>query len=200
MKLHFYLATNNVNKINEVRQIMKIAGIEVFPSPSNIDFPEEKGKTFEENALAKAKYLKKYLPLESVAGEDSGLEVESLGGLPGIHSARFAGQHGDNTKNIKKLLDSLLIYKNVNERKAKFISVIAFIDSNGIRFFRGEVEGFITFSPRGNNGFGYDPVFETQESGKTFAELSMEEKNKISHRADAFKKLSLYLLTREGKR
>ncbi|HNS31921.1 MAG TPA: RdgB/HAM1 family non-canonical purine NTP pyrophosphatase [bacterium] len=194
MKLHFYLATKNLNKVKEVRKIMALKEIEVLPCPEKISFPEEIGKTFRENALAKASFLARNLPGEPVAGEDSGLEVEKLCGLPGVNSARFAGKHGNDKEIIAKLLDMLSKYRRVEERKAKFVTVIAFLDSKGARFFRGEVEGVISFSPRGSNGFGYDPVFELPSTGKTFAELTSEEKNMVSHRSEAFRKLSLYLL------
>jgi len=194
MKLSFYLATKNKNKIKEIQNILKNTGIEVLPPPENIKFPEETGKTFEENAFIKANYLKKVLRDNiPVVGEDSGLVVEKLNGLPGVNSARFSGIHGDDKKNIEKLLKMMKNIKNKEDRKAKFITVICLIENKGKKFFRGEVEGYITFEPIGENGFGYDPVFEIPEIGKTFAELSMEEKNEISHRNRAFKKLAEYL-------
>lgn len=200
MKSHFYLATKNINKIKEARQIIGASGIDVLPCPEEIALPEETGQTFEENAFIKAAYLRKFFSREPVAGEDSGLAVEKLNGLPGINSARYAGIHGNDKKNIEKLLDILSSYKDSGSRKAKFITVISFIDGEGEHLFRGEVEGFITFIPRGKNGFGYDPVFEVPFIGKTFAELSACEKNKISHRAAAFKKLAAYLLKQGKKR
>ncbi len=194
MKLSFYLATKNKNKIKEIQNILKNTGIEVLPPPENIKFPEETGKTFEENAFIKANYLKKFLKDNiSVVGEDSGLVVEKLNGLPGVNSARFSGIHGDDKKNIEKLLKMMENLKNKEDRKAKFITVICLIENKKKKFFKGEVEGYITFEPKGENGFGYDPVFEIPEKGKTFAELSMEEKNEISHRNIAFKKLAEYL-------
>lgn len=199
MKSHFYLATRNTNKVKEVRQIMEASGTDVFPCPAGIIFPEESGDTFKANALIKAEHLRKYLPGEPVAGEDSGLVVAKLNGLPGVNSARFAGTHGDDGENIKKLLEMLSASENIEERKAKFVTVIAFIGPGATKFFRGEIEGFITFVPRGSGGFGYDPVFEVPCMGKTFAELTLHEKNMISHRAEAFRKLSLYLL-KKGKK
>lgn len=197
MILSFYLATKNLSKVLEVQNIMKDTGILVHPAPKDIVFPEETGNSFEGNALIKARHLKKFINTEPVVGEDSGLIVEKLDNLPGINSARFAGKHADDRKNIKKLLDILSPYKDIKERKARFITVVALIiNDNEEKFFRGEVEGFITFTPRGTNGFGYDPVFEIPHLGKTFAELTMEEKNRISHRAIAFRKLADYLLKR----
>jgi len=200
VKLNLYLASKNRKKVIEIRKIVKeIAGekIKILLPPKNIIFPEETGKTFEENAYLKAKYLKGYLKEEIVIGEDSGLIVDKLNGLPGVNSARFAGIHGDDKKNIKKLLEMMRKYKNKEERKAKFITVVCLLLKEEKKFFKGEVEGFITFSPRGKNGFGYDPIFEFPSLSKTFAELSPEEKNKVSHRAIAFRKLSEYLETSE---
>jgi len=192
----FYLATKNHNKVSEIRTILKGTGILVYPAPKGIIFPEETGNSFEENALIKARYLKNMVRVEPVVGEDSGLIVEKLGDLPGIISARFAGEPPDDRKNIKKLLDLLSPYKKIEDRKARFITVAVLIESGKEMIFRGEVDGLITFTPRGTNGFGYDPVFEIPELGKTFAELTMEEKNRISHRAIAFRKLADYLLKR----
>ena len=198
MKLSFYLATKNKNKVKEIQDIFKNTGIEVLPPPENVTFPEETGKTFEENASIKAVHLKTFISDDiPVVGEDSGLVVEKLNGLPGVNSARFSGVHGDDKKNIEKLLKMMENLKRKEERKAKFITVICLIENDKKVFFKGEVEGFITFKPRGKNGFGYDPVFEIPEIGKTFAELSMEEKNKISHRSKAFRKLAQYLLKKQ---
>jgi len=194
MKLSFYLATKNKNKVKEIQNILKDTGIKVLPCPENVKFPEETGETFEENAFIKANHLKKILEGDVlVAGEDSGLVVEKLNGLPGVNSARFSGFHGDDKKNIEKLLKMMENFKNKEDRKAKFITVICFIENREKKFFRGEVEGYITFKPRGKSGFGYDPVFEIPEKGKTFAELSLKEKNKLSHRNKAFRKLAEYL-------
>lgn len=191
------MATKNKNKVREIQNILKNTGINVMPCPEDIIFPEETGKTFEENAFIKANHLKNLIKDNiPVAGEDSGLVVEKLNGLPGVNSARFSGIHGNDKKNIEKLLKMMRDVKNKDDRKAKFVTVICFIENGENRFFRGEVEGFITFSPRGENGFGYDPVFEIPEVGKTFAELSPEEKNKYSHRSIAFKKLAEYLLNK----
>ncbi len=193
MRFNFYLATKNVNKVNEVRRIMSGNNIDVLPCPEGIDFPDENGVTFEENALLKAAHLRSLLPGAFVAGEDSGLEVEMLGGQPGVNSARFAGIHGDDRANIKKLLESLSSFRRMEDRKARFVTSVAFIGSGSPVFFRGEIEGFISLFPRGSGGFGYDPVFILPSSGKTFAEMTPEEKNLVSHRASAFRKLSLYL-------
>jgi len=194
MKLSFYLATKNKNKVKEIQNILKDTGIKVLPCPENVEFPKETGETFEENAFIKANHLKKILGGDVlIAGEDSGLVVEKLNGLPGVNSARFSGIHGDDKKNIEKLLKMMGNLKNKEDRKARFITVICLVGNKKKKFFKGEVKGYITFEPRGENGFGYDPVFEIPEKGKTFAELSMEEKNEISHRNRAFRKLAEYL-------
>lgn len=187
------MATKNANKLREVGQILQGTGIAVRPCPGSIVFSEERGRSFEENAFIKAACLKKIVGDEPVAGEDSGLVVERLDGLPGVMSARFAG-NGDDSKNIEKLLDMLSGYRDIADRKARFVTVVVFLGPAGKITFTGEAEGFITFFPRGRNGFGYDPVFEMEGTGKTFAELSAEEKNRVSHRSAAFRKLAEYML------
>lgn len=196
MKLSFYLATKNANKLREITRILKGTGISVMSCPEGVVFPEETGKTFEENALMKARYLKRILGDANVVGEDSGLCVKILNGLPGVLSARFAGRDCDDEKNIKKLLGLLEDYRDIECRKAEFITVTAFVSPQEEKIFRGSVEGVITLSPRGRNGFGYDPVFEIPGTGKTFAELTISEKNRFSHRARAFKNLAGYLIKR----
>ena len=198
MKSIIYLATKNKNKVKEIREILgEKTELKIESCPENITFPEETGKDFKENACLKAKYLSKFLKGKLVAGEDSGLIVKTLGGLPGINSARFAGKECDDKKNINKLLHLMSQYIKNEDRKAKFITVICLITPEETKKFQGEIEGNITFSPRGQNGFGYDPVFEIPfYSSKTFAELSQKEKNKISHRTIAFNKLADYLLKR----
>jgi len=191
MKLFFYLATKNKNKVKEIKEIMG-KNFEILSPPDFIEFPEENGKTLYENAYLKAEYLSKFFKDFYIVSEDSGLFVEKLNGLPGVNSARFSGER-DDIKNIKKLLDMMKEYKNKEDRKAKFIAVVCLIGKGEKKFFEGEIEGYITFEPKGNNGFGYDPVFEVPEIGKTFAELTLEEKNKISHRTKAFLKLKEYL-------
>ncbi|MCM8804277.1 MAG: RdgB/HAM1 family non-canonical purine NTP pyrophosphatase [Candidatus Omnitrophica bacterium] len=194
MKLCFYLATKNKNKLKEIKNIMGDE-IKVLLPPDFIEFPEEKGKTLKENAYLKAEYLSRYIKDYYIVGEDSGLFVEKLNGLPGINSAHFSGKR-DDKGNIKKLLEEMKNYKKKEDRKARFITVACLIGKGEKRFFKGEVKGYITFSPRGKNGFGYDPIFEIPKIGKTFAELSLEEKNKISHRSKAFLKLKEYLIKR----
>lgn len=194
MKLCFYLATKNKNKVREIKEIIGDE-IDIFLPPDSIDFPEEKGKTLEENAYLKAEYLSRFIKDQYIVGEDSGLFVEKLNGLPGVNSAIFSGER-DDKKNIEKLLFMMKDLKNKEDRKAKFITVVCLIGKGEKKFFKGEIEGYITLKPVGNYGFGYDPVFEIPEIGKTFAEMSLEEKNRISHRGIAFLKLKKYLMER----
>lgn len=194
MKLCFYLATKNENKVKEIKNIIGDE-IEILLPPDFIEFPEEKGKTLYENAYLKAEYLSKYIKDCYIVGEDSGLFVEKLNGLPGVNSARFSGKRDDN-ENIKKLLEMMKDYKKKEDRRAKFITAVCLIGKGEKKFFKGEVEGYITFSPRGKNGFGYDPIFEIPKIGKTFAQITFEEKNKISHRTKAFLKLKEYLISK----
>jgi len=191
---HFYLASKNRHKIREVREIIAGTGLVVNPCPEEVILPEEKGETFEENALCKAETLYRIFPGEAVAGEDSGLIVPALGGLPGIYSARFAGPECDYRKNNSKLLSLMCGFTEPSERKAIFVAVVALLWPGGRKIFRGEVEGIIAKEPRGEFGFGYDPVFELPGSGKTFAEMSSAEKHLYSHRSRAFRSLTNFLL------
>ncbi|MCR4661308.1 MAG: XTP/dITP diphosphatase [Clostridia bacterium] len=181
------LATNNVNKIREMKSILGnfFEEIVTLKEIGFNDDVEETGDTFFENALIKAKAISKFSNLPALA-DDSGLVVEALNGEPGVYSARYAGDHNDEN-NIKKLLDKL---KNVNNRKAKFVTSIVLYYPNGEYIeTTGEVYGNIIDEKRGSNGFGYDPVFFSTELNKTFAEASGEEKNSVSHRGRALKML-----------
>lgn len=184
------MATNNENKLREVRQILSPLGITVISQKdAGADVnPDENGSTFSENAYIKAKAVYDIVKLPVIA-DDSGLCVDYLGGNPGVHSARYAPKGME----CEKLLDEM---KNVpeSERSAKFCCVISFIDENGENsLVSGECSGFIGFEKRGTNGFGYDPVF--MYGDKSFAEISSDEKNKISHRAKALE--SFYNLLNE---
>ena len=177
-------ATGNSHKLDEYRQLLNGQNIEL---KSLLDYPaypgvEENGSTFAENAAIKALDACKYCDVPAFA-DDSGLEVEALDGRPGIHSARYAATDAER---IAKLLDEL---KDKTNRRARFVCVIA-IAANGevIETFEGEIKGTIIDSPRGSNGFGYDPIFQPDGYDCTFAELSREEKNRISHRANAYAK------------
>ena len=188
MKLVF--ATHNQNKLKEVIPILP-PGIELL-SLNDIgcteDIPET-APTLEGNALLKSTYVKKNYGYDCFA-DDTGLEVEVLQGAPGVYSARYAGEQKDAQANMNKLLHEM---KENQNRNARFKTVIALNMGENEKVFEGVVEGTILNEKRGDMGFGYDPVFVPREYDKTFAELPLEEKNKISHRARALHKLIDYL-------
>lgn len=183
-------ATNNKNKLKEIREI--VAGKYNILSLSDIncydDIPET-ADTIEGNALLKARWVKEKYGYDCFA-DDTGLEVMSLGGNPGVYSARYAGEECDSEKNIDKLLSEL---KNESDRKAQFRTVIALLEGYAEKRFEGIITGKIAYERHGNGGFGYDKVFVPDGFESTFAEMTSEEKNAISHRAKATKKLMDYL-------
>ena len=185
--LKIFLATGNKHKIEEISDIFSgIENIEILSINDGIEIPEviEDGTTFEENSKKKAIEIARFLNMITIA-DDSGLCVDALNGEPGVYSARYSGT-GDDSKNNEKLIENL---KGIENRKAKFVSVITLAKPNGETFsFEGEILGEIVDNPRGNTGFGYDPHFYVEEYQKTLAELP-ELKNKISHRAKALEKL-----------
>lgn len=186
------LATNNKNKVNEIKKILKNFNLEILTLKDlSIDIDvEENGTSFAENALIKAKAIAQILLKMNygkflVMADDSGLEVDYLNGAPGIYSARYSGIHGDDKSNNEKLLKEL---EGVpfEKRSARFKCSIAIISESGEnKVVSGAAEGFILDKPAGKSGFGYDPLFYYPEFKKTFAELTSEEKNEISHRAKA---------------
>jgi XTP/dITP diphosphohydrolase len=182
--IQLLLATRNPNKTREFAQLLG-GNFVVRDSTPDSNVPEivESGTTFEENATLKALAVSKIFLNEIVVADDSGLEVEALGGAPGIFSARYAGENANDRRNVEKLLREL---QDARDRSARFYCVIA-LAKNGqlMTTVAGEVAGTITKSPRGENGFGYDPIFVPNEFSETFAELTSETKNKISHRAQA---------------
>tara|TARA_B100001057_G_scaffold26158_2_gene23981 strand:- start:674 stop:1264 length:591 start_codon:yes stop_codon:yes gene_type:complete len=190
MRLIF--ATHNDNKLIEVRKmISKKINIQSLSDLSfNSEIPENEN-TIKENSIFKAKFIYSKFKL-NVFADDTGLEVEALGGKPGVHSARYAGNDKNNKKNIKKLLDSLSETEN---RKANFRTVISLIFKKNLYIFEGKIYGKISSSEKGSYGFGYDPVFIPDGFKKTFGELKPDFKNTISHRAIAFKKLINFLKT-----
>ena len=177
-------ATGNLHKLEEYRQLLRDQKIELKSLRDYPDYkePEENGDSFRANASIEALAACKYCDVPAFA-DDSGLEVAALGGRPGIRSSRYAPTDAER---IAKVLDEL---KGVTDRRARFVCVIA-IAANGevIETFEGAVTGTILESPRGENGFGYDPIFQPDGVDKSFAELSSEEKNRISHRARAYAK------------
>lgn len=185
------IASNNAHKVKEIKAILEEFPIEVISlreAGIDIDVVED-GSTFMENAYKKASEIFAVGKDAMVLSDDSGLMVDALNGAPGVFSARFAGEHGNDKKNNEKLLE-LLDGKPMEERKAHFVSAIVLILSEDkIIKVQGEVEGFIKDAPSGNSGFGYDPLFYYPEFNKTFGELTEEEKNSISHRARALEKL-----------
>ena len=186
------LASNNAGKLTEFREILAEMGIEVI-SPKEAGFSsfdvEEDGATFEENALIKARAGVETWGLPTIA-DDSGLTVDALDGAPGVYSARY-GDLGSDGERIAFLLKNM---EGVTDRGAQFVCVIACVMPDGREITaRGELAGSITDTPRGIGGFGYDSVFEPLKTGKTVAELSAEEKNRISHRAKALTKLKAEL-------
>jgi non-canonical purine NTP pyrophosphatase (RdgB/HAM1 family) len=190
-KMKIVFATNNQNKLREVRNILgnqfEILSLEDIGCHDDID---EKGQTLKENALIKAQYIYDKYHVNCFA-DDTGLECDALGGAPGVYSARYAGGEGhDSQANMKKLLKEL---ENNNNRKARFRTVIALIINGKVNTFDGIVNGEIIREKRGGEGFGYDPIFEPEGYNKTFAELGVDIKNQISHRARATQKLAEYL-------
>ena len=185
------VATRNEGKLREFRSILADAYDEILSLADFDEIPEikETGLSFRENALIKAKTTSDFLGIDAI-GDDSGLVVDALGGSPGIYSARYAGEGASDDDNNEKLLFELREQKN---RNAGFVCCIALVLASGIQeFFEGEFNGQIIQEKRGENGFGYDPVFYVPQYGKTMAELGPDIKNRISHRAIASKKLLSY--------
>ncbi len=186
------LASNNLNKIKEAREILNELGVEVISLKDlgiNIEIEEDQ-ETFEGNARKKAHTIFEITKLPTIA-DDSGLMVECLNGAPGVYSSRYAGEEHNYERNNQKLLDEL---KNKPKpHRAKFVCVINFKTNSEDEIFIGEVSGEIIDEPRGTNGFGYDPLFKPDGYDYTFAELPSEIKNKISHRFRALIKFRDYL-------
>lgn len=188
MKLVF--ATNNQNKLKEVKQLLP-ASIELL-SLKDIDCEDditESGKTIRENAKIKSRYIYEKFGMNCFA-DDTGLEVDAIGGRPGVYSARFAGPSSRSEDNINKLLIEL---KGIENRKANFRTVISLMIDGKDEAFEGIVNGVITTEEMGSNGFGYDSVFMPDGFDKTFAEMTAQEKNEISHRGIAVNKLTSFI-------
>ncbi|KKB91257.1 nucleoside-triphosphate diphosphatase [Bacillus sp. CMAA 1185] len=188
------IATHNPGKVKEFKEILEPRGYDV-KSLAEIGFTEEieeTGHTFEENAILKAEAVAKAVN-KMVIADDSGLSIDNLGGRPGVYSARYAGEQKDDQANIEKVLSELKGIEK-EQRTARFRCALAVsIPSEETKTVEGHVEGYIAEEPRGEYGFGYDPIFIVKDKDKTMAELTSDEKNKISHRADALKKLSKLL-------
>ncbi|MGG3030503.1 XTP/dITP diphosphatase [Bacillus stercoris] len=188
------IATHNPGKVKEFKEILEPKGYDV-KSLAEIGFTEEieeTGHTFEENAILKAEAVAKAVN-KMVIADDSGLSIDNLGGRPGVYSARYAGEQKDDQANINKVLSELKGIEK-EQRTARFRCALAVsIPGEETKTVEGHVEGYIAEEPRGEYGFGYDPIFIVKDKDKTMAELTSDEKNKISHRADALKKLSKLL-------
>lgn len=185
-------ATNNKHKLDEVRKIT--SGLVNIVSLEDIDCHDdipETSDTLEGNALQKAEYIKEHYGLDCFA-DDTGLEVEALNNAPGVYSARYAGPGHDSEANMNKLLEEM---NNIENRKARFRTVIALLLNGKQYVFEGIVNGEITKEKRGTTGFGYDPIFIPDNYTQTFAEMGNDIKNTISHRAEAVKKLNSFLST-----
>ncbi len=182
------IATRNRDKLREIAHALEGLPIRLLEPPADYTPAAETGSTCEENALAKARVLALALGIPALA-DDSGLFVDALGGLPGVHSSRFAGDNATYADNVNKLLDMM---QNVEagKRTAKFVCVMALAWPHGrFELVRGECSGLITIEPRGSGGFGYDPVFLIPRLGRTFAQMDIAGKESMSHRGRALTKL-----------
>jgi XTP/dITP diphosphohydrolase len=186
--LTVYCATGNPGKLREFRLAADVAGIRVEPLPGLADIPpcEETGATFEANAILKAEYYGAHTP-GLLFADDSGLEVDALGGAPGVYSARFAGTGATDEANNRLLLEKM---RGIEDRAARFVCVIALVEGQRLLAkFRSTVEGSILEEPRGANGFGYDPLFYFEPFDCSFGEVAPERKLMVSHRGAALHNL-----------
>jgi XTP/dITP diphosphohydrolase len=186
------LATRNDHKLRELREALP--GVEIDPLPPEVELPPEDGGTFEENALGKARAARAGTGRPAIA-DDSGIEARGLGGRPGVRSARYAGEGATDEQNLAKILDEVAAQ---DDRRVAYVCVIALVGEDGSEAsFEGRCEGVLATTPRGTGGFGYDPAFIPDDTGpgdeRTMAELSPAEKNAISHRGRAARKLAEYL-------
>lgn len=183
-------ATQNNGKYDEVKKMMP-SNISLL-NLNDLNFKggiEENGKTLKQNAKIKSDFIFKNFKINCFA-DDTGLEIDSLGGMPGVYSARFAGENCNSQDNIEKVWELLSKYKNT---KARFKSVFSLNINGKTFFFEGKIDGKIIFEQKGQNGFGYDSIFIPNDYSKTFAEFNLVEKNKISHRSNALKRLIMFL-------
>ncbi len=196
--MQILIATGNAHKLRELSRVLPA----VLPSGEKIEYksladfhltlPEETGTTLEENARLKAVYAAKQSGLPALS-DDTGLEVDCLGGAPGVHTARYAGDACDTQANNQKLLRALRGVP-MNKRAARFVTVACLAWPDGkIQLFEGVCAGHIALDYHGTHGFGYDPIFVVDELGKCFAELTADEKNAVSHRGRAFRKVKAFL-------
>jgi XTP/dITP diphosphohydrolase len=186
-------ATGNRHKLRELRELLP--GVELSPLPEGVELPPEDGDSFAVIALAKARAARAATG-EAVVADDSGIEAAGLGGRPGIHSARFAGEGASDEENLAKLLREVAAAGE--ERRAAYVCALVLIEEDGVeRVFEARCEGRLVDAPRGEGGFGYDPAFVPDDTGpedrRTMSELSQEEKNEISHRGRAARLLAAHL-------
>ena len=194
------LSSRNDHKVRELGEILP--GVDLRALPDEVDLPPETGTTFEENALIKARAAREATG-ETVIADDSGLEVDALGGNPGVYSARYAGEDATDGENLQKVLVDLAEAAGAAGPRvdgpgtSRYVCVIALIDDSGEHLFRGTCEGHLIQEPRGEGGFGYDPAFVPEATGsgdqRTMAELSPDEKHSISHRGAAARLLADHL-------
>ncbi len=201
MTVRVVLATHNAGKLAELRRILDAAAlydVELL-SAADVDLPEpvETGETFVDNALLKARAGAAASDLACLA-DDSGLEVDALGGAPGVRSARYAGRHGDDAANLALVLERM---DGVEDRRARFVCVAALVTPDGLEVTAtGVLGGTLTLAPRGTNGFGYDPIFQPVGSSLTTAEMTADEKDAISHRGKAFRAIAPAVAARDVSR
>lgn len=189
--MDIFFVTGNQNKVFEINELLRDTGLHIL-SQSDLNYHEdieETGSTFEENAIIKAKTVHDIYQ-KPVFAEDSGLEIFALNGEPGVLSARYAGALKSDMNNIQLVLSRL---KNVKDRRACFKTVVAYIHQKKIYTFKGSIQGTITEEPKGNGGFGYDPIFIPDGFEQTFAQLSAADKNRISHRGVAIRQFIAHL-------
>ena len=191
MDLRLVFATHNTNKAREIQEIMPqgVLILSLDDIGCEEDIPET-GQTLEENALIKARYVYKTYGMNCFA-DDTGLEIDALNGEPGVYSARYAGEEKNPDANMEKVLHKLGASP---DRDARFRTVIALCLHGEEHLFEGTVQGHITYEKRGHQGFGYDPIFEPEHHGRTFAEMPLEEKNTLSHRARALEKMIHFII------
>jgi XTP/dITP diphosphohydrolase len=189
-KSRLYLATQNKHKVDEIKDLLgDLFDIHtVYELGLSEEIPET-GNTLQENSKQKAEYIAERYQVTCLA-DDSGLEVNALGGQPGVYSARYAGESKDDMANMSKLIQAL---QGISDRSARFVTVLTLHHAGQFQSFEGEVIGDILTAPRGENGFGYDPIFQPKGFNRTFAEMSMDEKNQLAHRARAIQKFKSYV-------
>ena len=179
--MRLVLSTRNPHKVRELNVLL--APHEVLPLPDEVELPPETGETFAENALGKARAAAQATGMPALA-DDSGIEAAALGGAPGVRSARYAGEQASDEENLSKLLREVA---PTSDRRVAYVCALAYVNGDAEELFEGRCEGTLATEPRGSGGFGYDPAFipNDRDDGRTMAELSVEEKDAISHRGRA---------------